>query len=85
MITLACGRQNSDRTAGPLTRLPSIRWATVVTSSAKQYRELARECYFMARSLPPGEDRSALLKMAEEWDRLADEQEHDTDPAHEEE
>jgi hypothetical protein len=39
----------------------------------------------MARSLPPGEDRSALLKMAEEWDRLADEQEHDTDPAHEEE
>jgi hypothetical protein len=49
------------------------RWATVVTSSAKQYRELARECYFMARSLPPGEDRSALLKMAEEWDRLADE------------
>ena len=37
----------------------------------------------MARSLPPGEDRSALLKMAEEWDRLADEQEHDTDPAHE--
>jgi hypothetical protein len=56
-----------------------------VTSSAKQDRQLARECYFMARSLPPGEDRSALLKMAEEWDRLADEQEHDTDPAQEEE
>jgi len=31
------------------------------------------------------EDRSALLKMAEEWDRLADEQEDETDPAHEEE
>jgi hypothetical protein len=39
----------------------------------------------MARNLPPGEDRSALLKMAEEWDRLADEQEDETDPAHEEE
>src|SRR5215813_15187301 len=26
--------------------------------------------------------RTRLLKMAEEWDRLADEQEHDTDPAH---
>jgi hypothetical protein len=26
-------------------------------------------------TLPPGEERSALLKMAEEWDRLADEQE----------
>jgi hypothetical protein len=24
----------------------------------------------MARNLPPGEERSALLKMAEEWDRL---------------
>src|SRR5262249_47662266 len=46
MITLACGRQNSDRTAGPLTRLPSIRWTTVVTSSAKQYRELAPSGYF---------------------------------------
>jgi hypothetical protein len=33
----------------------------------------------MARSLPPGERRSVLLEMAEEWDRLADEQEHTKD------
>jgi len=30
----------------------------------------------MARNLPPGEERSAMLKMAEELDRLADQQEH---------
>jgi hypothetical protein len=45
---------------------------TVVTSEAEQYRRLARELHFMARNLPPGEHRSALLKVAEEWDRLAD-------------
>jgi len=33
----------------------------------------------MARSLPPGERRSAWLKMAEEWDRLADQQERATE------
>jgi hypothetical protein len=33
----------------------------------------------MARNLLPGEERSALLKLAEEWDRLADQQEHATD------
>ena len=33
----------------------------------------------MARSLPPGERRSVLLEMAEEWDWLADEQERATD------
>jgi hypothetical protein len=27
----------------------------------------------------PGENRSALLEIAEEWDRLADQQEHATD------
>jgi hypothetical protein len=47
-----------------------------VTSEAEQYRRLARELHFMARNLPPGEERSAFLKMAEEWDRLADQQEH---------
>ena len=30
----------------------------------------------MARNLPPGEERTALLKMAEEYDRLVDQQEH---------
>jgi hypothetical protein len=47
-----------------------------VASGADQYRQLARDFHLMARNLPPGEERSALLKMAEEWDRLADQQEH---------
>jgi hypothetical protein len=47
-----------------------------VTSEAEQYRRLARELHLMARNLPPGEHRSALLKVAEEWDRVADQQEH---------
>jgi hypothetical protein len=41
--------------------------------------ERARELHFLARNLAPGEDRSALLKMAEEWDRLADQQQYATD------
>jgi hypothetical protein len=53
-----------------------------VTSEAEQYRRLARELQFMARDLLPGKERSALLKMAEEWDRLADQEEHATDCAH---
>jgi hypothetical protein len=51
----------------------------VVTSRADQYRQLARDFHLMARNLPAGEERSALLKMAEEYDRLADQQEHATD------
>jgi hypothetical protein len=53
-----------------------------VTSKAEHYRQLARDLHFMARNLPPGEERSALLKMAEEWDRLADQQEHAGNRAH---
>jgi hypothetical protein len=49
-----------------------------VTSRAEQYRRLARRLHFLARNLATGEERSALLKMAEEWDRLADQQEHQT-------
>ena len=49
-----------------------------MTSEAEQYRRLARELHFMARDLLPGEERSAFLKMAEEWDRLADQQERQT-------
>jgi len=48
---------------------------TVVTSRAELYRRLARDFHFMARGLPPGENRSTLLKMAEECDHLADQQE----------
>jgi hypothetical protein len=51
-----------------------------VTSEAEQYRRLARELHFLARNLAPGEERSAFLKMAEEWDRLADQSEHQTAP-----
>jgi hypothetical protein len=47
-----------------------------VTSGADQYRQLARDFHRIARNLPPGEEHSALLKRAEEYDRLADQQEH---------
>ena len=50
-----------------------------MASKAEYYRRLARDFHLMARNLPPGEERSALLKMAEEWDRLADQQERSTD------
>jgi hypothetical protein len=57
-----------------------IRWATVVTSSkSEHYRQLARDLRLMAQSIPAGENRSALREMAEEWDRLADQQERATD------
>jgi hypothetical protein len=59
-------------------RLPG---GPAVTSEAEQYRRLARELHFMARNLLPGKERSALLKMAEEWDGLADQQEHQTGSA----
>jgi len=54
-------------------------FAPVVTSTAEQHRQLARALHFMARDLPPGKNRSALLEMAEEWERLAHQQEHATD------
>ena len=50
-----------------------------MTSRADQYRQLAGDFHFMARSLPPGENRSNLLKMAEECERLADQQEQAAD------
>jgi hypothetical protein len=53
---------------------PPTKRATAVTSEAEQYRRLARELHLMARDLLPGKERSALLKMAEEWDKLADQQ-----------
>jgi hypothetical protein len=37
----------------------------VTTTRADQYRQLARDFHLMARNLPPGEERSAMLKMAE--------------------
>jgi hypothetical protein len=58
-------------------RLSPIGRATAVTSRAEEYRQLARDCRSLARSLP--EHSAALLEMAEVWDRLADQQEHATD------
>jgi hypothetical protein len=55
-----------------------IRPVTVVTSAAELYRQLARAFHFMARSLPPGENRSSFLNVAEEWDRRADQEERAT-------
>jgi len=52
----------------------------VTHSKAEEYRQLARDFHAMARSLPPGERRSAWLEMAEEWDRLADQEERATVP-----
>jgi uncharacterized membrane protein YccC len=51
----------------------------VMISRAEQYRQLARDFHFMARSLPQGQNRSTLLNMAEECERLADQQEQTTD------
>jgi hypothetical protein len=50
-----------------------------MTSRAEQYRQLAHDFHFMARSLPHGQNRSTLAKMAEECERLADSQEQATD------
>jgi len=49
---------------------PSIR--------AEQYRRLAKECWKLAKMLPPG-CRSTVLEMAETWQRLAEDQERATD------
>jgi hypothetical protein len=43
----------------------------VMTSGAEQYRRLAREFHFLDRDIPLGEHRSALLKLAEEWDKVS--------------
>jgi hypothetical protein len=51
----------------------------LTSSRSERYRQLARDLHLMARSLPAGESRSVLLEMAEEWDRLADQQERATD------
>jgi hypothetical protein len=50
-----------------------------VRIEAERYRQLARDFHLRARNLPAGEERAALLKMAEEYERLADQQERATD------
>jgi hypothetical protein len=41
-------------------------------SVTARYRRLARECLEVAHSFPAGERRTALLQMAQVWQRLAD-------------
>ena len=43
-----------------------MRRVTVVTNAGELYRQLARDFHFMARSLPPGENRLPFLNAAEE-------------------
>jgi hypothetical protein len=41
----------------------------------EEYRGHAKECREMAAKTKAGEQRDSLLKMAQSWDRLADERE----------
>ena len=41
-------------------------------SPAARYRRLARDCLDIANTFLPGEQRDALLQMAQVWQRLAD-------------
>ena len=72
-------REWNDRAITMLIGADKDRMDIVVMSRAGQYRQLARDFHLMARDLPPGENRSMLLNMAEECDRLADQQEQATD------
>jgi hypothetical protein len=53
--------------------------AAVMTRRADEYRQLARECLKLANGFPDGRARTALIDMAYQWARLADEQEGATD------
>ena len=48
-------------------------------SKAQEYRELARECRRLARTVSTDDSRSHLAAMAEVWERLADQQELGSD------
>jgi hypothetical protein len=41
-------------------------------SPAARYRRLAQECLETAKTFPKGERRTALVHMAQVWQRLAD-------------
>jgi hypothetical protein len=51
-------------------RSPPIKRATVVTSRAERYRQLARACLQLANMFPGGVSRDTLIEMAHEWARL---------------
>ena len=48
-------------------------------SKAQEYRELARACRTLARTVSTEDGRSHLAAMAEVWERLADQQEQGSD------
>ena len=58
-------------------RSPPIKRATVVTSRAERYCQLARACLQLANMFPGGVSRATLIEMAHEWARLVEEE----DPA----
>ena len=49
------------------------------TPSAR-YRRLAQECIEIANAFPRGDNRNALLQMAESWQRLAGQYANATPP-----
>jgi len=46
--------------------------------SSARYRQLAQECSEVAATFPAGDQRDALLQMAQVWQRLADQYEAST-------
>jgi hypothetical protein len=49
--------------------------ADVTRKRAEEYRRLAEECLVAARAISIGSTRTTLIRMAQIWERLADEQE----------
>jgi hypothetical protein len=63
----------------------TLRWSTIgptgatamMRERAEEYRRCAQDCLVMARAASTPEGRPALVHMAETWQRLADEQDHE--------
>jgi hypothetical protein len=51
------------------------------TSPTARYRQLAREAWAAANTLPVGKTRDAVLHMAQVWERLAEQHAHREQPA----
>jgi hypothetical protein len=47
----------------------------VTRKRAEEYRRLAEECLVAARTISTGSTRTTLIRMAQIWERLANEQE----------
>jgi hypothetical protein len=60
--------------------VPSQLEGREMASRAEQYWQLAQDCHTVASTLPVGSRAQiAVLEMADEWERLAKEQERATD------